>query len=67
MDPHMFRVGQTVQFSKRTRKIELGSTPVGNFRVIGLLPESQGRNQYRVESTSDSHQRVANESEIVVQ
>ena len=67
MDPHRFQVGQTVQFNKRIRKMELGSTPVGNFRVIGLLPEFQGSNQYRVESTSDSHQRVAIESEISVQ
>ena len=66
MDPHRYCVGQTVQFSERTRSMELGSTPVGNFRVVGLLPESQGRNQYRVESTSDSHQRVAVESEILV-
>lgn len=66
MDPHRYRVGQTVQFNTRDRKIELGSPPPGNFRVISLLPESQGRNQYRVESTTDRHQRVAVESEIVV-
>lgn len=66
MDPHRYRVGQTVQFNKRTRRLELGSTPIGDFRVVGLLPESQGGNQYRVESTSDRHQRVAIESEIAV-
>ena len=67
MDPHMFRVGQTVRFNKNTRGIASGVAPTGHFRVIGLLPETQGRNQYRVESTLDGHQRVAVETEIAVQ
>lgn len=65
MDAHMYRVGQTVRFSKHTLGIDLGAAPTGNFRVIGLLPDTQGRNQYRVESTHDGHQRVAVETEIL--
>ena len=67
MDPHRYRVGQTVRFNKNTRGIAIGVAPTGNFRVVGLLPETQGRNQYRVESTLDGHQRVAVETEIAVQ
>jgi hypothetical protein len=67
MDSHIYRVGQTVRFTKTTLGGGIGSTPSGFFRVVRLLPDTQGRNQYRVESTSDGHQRVAVESEIAVQ
>jgi hypothetical protein len=66
MDPHQYRVGQTVRFSKNTQGISLGAAPTGHFRVVGLLPDTQGRNQYRVESTQDGHQRVAVETEIAL-
>ena len=66
MDPHKYRVGQTVRFNKNTGGIAHGVAPTGVFRVVSLMPDTQGRNQYRVESTSDGHQRVAVESEIVV-
>ena len=65
MGPHRFRVGQTVRFIKESRNSVFGATPVGNFRVVGLLPDDQGNNQYRVESASDGHQRAVIESEIV--
>jgi hypothetical protein len=45
----------------------IGRTPTGYFRVIRLLPDYQGDNQYRVQSTSDGHQRVVIESEIALQ
>jgi hypothetical protein len=67
MDPHVFRVGQTVRFLKTGPNSVFGGTPPGNFRVVSLLPEAQGHNQYRLESTSDRHQRVAVESEIALQ
>ena len=66
MDPYKFRVGQTVRFTKTTLGAGIGATPSGFFRVVRLLPDTQGRNQYRVESTSDGHQRVAVESEIAL-
>ena len=65
MEPHRYRVGQTVRFITTTSGSS-GGTPYGNFRIVGLLPDTQGRNQYRVESTSDRHQRVAVESEIAL-
>jgi len=66
MAPHKYRVGQTVRFNKNTSGIALGVAPTGIFRVVSLMPDTQGRNQYRVESTSDGHQRVAVETEIAV-
>ncbi len=67
MAMHRYRVGQTVRFVKTATSNVFGGTPSGNFRVLRLLPEYKGTNQYRVESIGDSHQRVAIESEIVSQ
>ena len=67
MEPHRHRVGQTVRFVKWSRSSGLGRMPVGNFRVVGLLPNHQGSNQYRLQSASDGHQRVVVESEIAGQ
>lgn len=66
MDPHRYRVGQTVRFINSSRSGGPGGPITDNFRVVGLLPEYQGNNQYRVESTSDRHQRVVVESEIAL-
>ena len=67
MDPHKYRVGETVRFIKASQSGGLGGTPAGSFRVVGLLPNYQGNNQYRLQSTSDGHQRVVAESEITLQ
>jgi hypothetical protein len=67
MDPHRYCVGQTVRFIKVSQISSRGGTPSGNFRVVSLLPDYQGNNQYRIESTSDSHQRVVVETEIALQ
>ena len=67
MDAHRYRVGQTVRFIKTARSNAFGGTPPGNFRIVRLLPDYKGDNQYRVESINDSHQRVAIESEIASQ
>jgi hypothetical protein len=67
MDQHRYRVGQTVKFVRSAHSNVFGGSPPGNFRIVRLLPEYKGDNQYRVESISDSHQRVAIESEIAAQ
>jgi hypothetical protein len=41
--------------------------PAGKFRVLGLLPNYEGSNHYRLQSANDGHQRVVVESEIAVQ
>jgi hypothetical protein len=58
MDPQRLRVGLTVRFIKTLGNIAFGIAPLGNFRVIGLLSNTQGRNQHRVESARDRHRRV---------
>jgi hypothetical protein len=67
MDPHKYRVGQSVRFNKNISGISMAIAPRGDLRVTGLLPDTQGRNQYRVESVHGGHQRVAVENEITVQ
>ncbi|MGB0577507.1 MAG: hypothetical protein ACPGPC_15355 [Alphaproteobacteria bacterium] len=67
MEPHKYHVGQNVRFNKNTVGIATAVAPSGNFRVTGLLPDTQGRNQYRVESVHDGHQRVAVESDLTMQ
>jgi hypothetical protein len=67
MDLHRYQVGQTVRFIKASRSASIGNTPHGSFRVVRLLPEYLGNNQYRVKSTSDGHERVVGEGEIALQ
>lgn len=67
MKQHRFRVGQTVRFVAVPSTSRLGGTPVGSFRVVRLLPDYLGSNQYRLESTTDGHQRVVVEGEIALQ
>ena len=64
MDPHRYRVGQTVRFVKIAGNTAFGVTPAGNFRVVGLLPDDQGDNRYRVESIGNRQQRIVVESKI---
>lgn len=67
MGTHKYRVGQTVRFVKESRSGGLAGNPSGNFRVVRLLPDYLGTNQYRIESTSDGHERVVGEGEIALQ
>lgn len=67
MESHRYRVGQTVRFVKASRSSGVGGTPTGSFEVVRLLPNYQGNNQYRVQSTVDGHQRVVVEGEIALQ
>lgn len=66
METHRYRVGQTVRFAGSSESRLIGERPKGNFRVVRLLPEYEGANQYRVESTSDGHQRVVMENELIL-
>lgn len=65
-ETHRYRIGQTVRFAKASRGTGLGGTPDGSFQVVRLLPEYLGTYQYRVKSTSDGHERVVAEGEIVL-
>lgn len=67
MDLYQYHVGQTVRFIMVSRNSGIGGLPAGDFQVVGLLPNYQGNNQYRVQSNNDGHQRVVIESEIILQ
>lgn len=47
--------------SEHSKTSHLAQRSRGNFPVIGLFPNTRGRNQSRVESTSDRHRRVVGE------
>ena len=61
---HKYRPGQTVRFIESPLRRSHLAMPEGSFRIIALMPEYLGNYQYRVESTRDSHHRVAMENEI---
>jgi hypothetical protein len=57
---HRFRVGQMVTLVPN----RYGANRLGNFKVMFLLPQEHGVNQYRLKSTTDGHERVADENEL---
>ena len=57
---HPFRVGQRVQLSRNVR-----NAAIGTYEVLRQLPSGDdGERQYRLKSASESHERVAKESEL---
>lgn len=63
MASRRYRIGQTVRFVKGSYQMT-GGTPDGNFRIVSLMPEYLGSYQYRIQSVTDGHERVAAEGEI---
>lgn len=57
---HKFEVGQRVFFS--AAHIERGAA--GVYRVVRQLPDDNGDQQYRIQSTSGPRERVAKESQL---
>ena len=57
---HKFKVNQSVEF--------LGSysrpKPLGQFRVVRVMPTEHGILQYRVKSLTDGHERIVTESDL---
>jgi hypothetical protein len=61
MEDHKFAVGQTVQFTPGALD---RAAPRGSYKIVRLLPPSASINQYRIKSTLDGHERVAQESQL---
>lgn len=61
MKNHKFKVGERVYF-QAARGMELLSR--GLFKIVHLLPAENAENQYRIKSTVDNHERVAQESQL---
>jgi hypothetical protein len=62
MEPHKFKVGQTVEL---LRNQEQHLRPLGTFEVIRVMPTEHGQRQYRIRSLADGHERVALEAELI--
>jgi len=64
---HRYAVGQLVNIisiSVNGGSLTGKALPSHRFKILRLLPETQGVCQYRIQSTRDHHQRVVTESEI---
>lgn len=58
---HKFRIGEAVTLLPS----HYGANRRGRFAVTCLLPQDHGINQYRLKSTTDGHERIANENELI--
>jgi hypothetical protein len=56
---HKFGIGDLVRFHRGSR-----SAAGGNYEVCRLLPDSNGKPQYRIRSSYEIHERVAAETEL---
>jgi len=61
MSPHKFRIGDNVHFTS-------GSAGRGGisgvFEVVRLLPSDGDEQQYRIKSNTETHERVAKQSQL---
>ena len=60
MKLHKFKAGQTVTITPNRAR----ATPRGPFKIVRLMPDEQGKNQYRIRSAMDGHERVVLESDL---
>ena len=61
MAEHKFQAGQRVTLAAN---IINRSTAGGSYVVTKQLPERDGEFEYRIKSASETHERVARESEL---
>ena len=57
---HKFKVGQSVRLSSAA----INRGVAGVYKVVALMPEERGDQQYRVQSTAGAQQRVVWESQL---
>jgi hypothetical protein len=60
MMAHKYKAGQTVRVVPKTHE----AAPKGSFRIVRALPTEHGVKQYRIQSTTDGHERVVSEAEL---
>ena len=61
VESHKFKVGQSVRYNSNASR-RIGSN--NSFKIVKLLPEEGGYQQYRIKSASESHERIAKENEL---
>jgi len=60
MSWHRFKIGQTVQYDP-PRGFR---APSGTYVVTAVLPERDGRFEYRIKHSTEPHERLAKEDEL---
>jgi hypothetical protein len=58
---HRFKVGQTVDLIQTTFR----SAATGQYEIVSLRPADGEVPHYRIKSRSESHERVAAESDLI--
>jgi hypothetical protein len=61
LDSHKYKVGQSVRYNSSVAR-RFGSN--ASFKIVKLLPQQDGHQQYRIKSASESHERIAKENEL---
>ncbi len=61
MADHKFRLGQRVTLTESALRHNAAR---GAYTIIKRLPERDGEFHYRIKSVSESHERVARQSEL---
>jgi len=56
-----FKIGQKVGLLPRNMQMQA----IGDFKIVTLMPPSDGENQYRVKGMAEPFERVVKESDIV--
>jgi hypothetical protein len=59
---HKFKVGQTVDLIQSISR----SAASGHYEILSLRPPEGGSPQYKIKSRSESHERVAAESDLIL-
>ncbi len=61
MARHKYKIGQRVSFSPGRTSLAASGR---DYKVVRLLPEQNGLNQYRIKSIAETFERMALESEL---
>jgi len=62
MAAHKFKIGQSVRLRST---VEARQAAAGEYRIVRLLPQTDGNMHYRVRSSADEqHEMVVKESEL---
>ena len=57
---HKFKPGQSVRFVTSDLRLK----PLGEFKIVRVMPSERGIRQYRIKSVMDGHERVAMEGDL---
>ena len=61
MAAHKYKIGQIVRYAPG-RSISIAAA--SEYKVVKLLPASEGDNQYRIKSPNENFERMARETDL---